>query len=146
VPLCNQDEFFMEPKEIKKDIALEKVFTIAEISEEVNKLQECKGFGINKLEVLPSMEDIHHDTTILHDFEDLFMRKESARDESYNFFKFILLTIPVLNIARVGRDIVRYLLFYLLPIRYGEIVRHIVCSKKRPIFEISADKSPDIGR
>jgi len=53
---------------------------------------------------------------------------------------------PVLNIGRVGRDIGRYLIFYLLPIRYEEIVRHIVCSKKRPIFEISADKSPDIGQ
>ena len=51
---------------------------------------------------------------------------------------------PVLNIGRVGRDIVRYLLFFLLSIRYGEIVRHIVCSKKRPIFEKSADKSPDM--
>ena len=50
---------------------------------------------------------------------------------------------PVLNIGRVGRDIVRYLLFCPLPTRYGEIVRHIVCSKKWPIFEISADKLPD---
>ena len=36
--------------------------------------------------------------------------------------------------------------FFLLPIWYEEIVRHIVCSKKRPIFEISTDKSLDIGR
>jgi len=57
-----------------------------------------------------------------------------------------LITIPVLNIGRVGRDIVRYLLFCLLPIRYGEIVRHIVCDKKQLIFEISADKLPDICR
>ena len=55
-------------------------------------------------------------------------------------------TDPVLNIGRYGRDIVRYLLFCLLPIRYEEIVRHIVCSKKRPIFEISAEKLLDIGR
>ena len=40
-----------------------------------------------------------------------------------------LITIPVLNIGRVGRDIVQYLLFCLLPIRYGEIVHHIVCVK-----------------
>ena len=53
---------------------------------------------------------------------------------------------PVLNIVRVGRDIDRYLLFCLLPIRYGKIVHHIVCSKKQPIFEISADKLPNIGR
>ena len=53
---------------------------------------------------------------------------------------------PVLNIGQVGRDIGRYLLFCLLPIRYWEIVRHIICIKKWPIFEISADKLPDIGR
>jgi len=40
------------------------------------------------------------------------------------------LSIPVLNIVRVGRDIIRYLLFCLLPIRYGKIVHHIVCNKK----------------
>ena len=60
--------------------------------------------------------------------------------------EFSNLSCLVLNIVRDGRDIVRYLLFCLLPIRYGKIVRHIVCSKKRPIFEISADKSPDIGQ
>jgi len=54
--------------------------------------------------------------------------------------------ISVLNNGRVIRDIGQYLLFCLLPIRYGEIIRHIVCSKKRPRFEISADKSPDIGQ
>ena len=52
---------------------------------------------------------------------------------------------PVLNIGRVGQDIIRYLLFCLLPIRYEEIVHHIVCSKKRPINEISADKSSKIS-
>jgi len=57
-----------------------------------------------------------------------------------------MIAVPVLNIGRVGRDIVQYLLFCLLPIRYRKIIRHIVCSKKRPIFEISPDKSPDIGR
>jgi len=39
------------------------------------------------------MKDNHHGTIILHDFEDPFMRKESARDESFNFFKFISSTI-----------------------------------------------------
>jgi len=53
---------------------------------------------------------------------------------------------PVLNIVRVSRDISRYLLFCLLLIPYEKIVRHIVCIKKRSIFEISADKSPDIRR
>ena len=53
----------------------------------------------------------------------------------------LLLTIAphVLNIGR-------YLLFCMLPIQYRKIVRHIVCSKKQPIFEISTDKSPDIER
>ena len=57
----------------------------------------------------------------------------------------VLATSPVLNIGRVGRNIVRYLFFYLLLIRYREIICHIICSKKRPIFEISANKSPDIS-
>jgi len=57
----------------------------------------------------------------------------------------LMATGPVLTIGRVGRDIVRYLLSRLLPIQYGKIVRLIVCSKKWPIFEISADKSPDIS-
>jgi len=59
------------------------------------------------------------------------------------FAKFVM--VLVLNISRFGWDIVLYLLFCLLPIRYGEIVSHIVCSKKWLIFEISADKSPDIS-
>ena len=81
-------------KEIKQDVALEEVSTTEEILEEVDKLQECKGGGINKLEVLPSMKDNHHhDTIILHEFEDSFKQKENARDERFNFFKFISLTI-----------------------------------------------------
>ena len=35
----------------------------------------------------------HHDTIILHEFEDSFIQKESARDERFNFFKFISPTI-----------------------------------------------------
>jgi len=50
------------------------------------------------------------------------------------FYIFQGIINPVLNIGRVGRDIVRFLLFCLLSVRYGEIVHHIVCSKKRPIF------------
>ena len=43
---------------------------------------------------LPPTRDIqHHDASILHDFEDPSMEKESARDESYVFFKFISPTI-----------------------------------------------------
>jgi len=58
MPICSQDEFFVEPKEIKQAVALEEVSTTAKIFEEVDKLKkECKGVGINKLEVLPSMED-----------------------------------------------------------------------------------------
>jgi len=46
------------------------------------------------LEILPPMRDIqHHGTSILHAFEDPFMRRESARDESFKFFKFVLPTI-----------------------------------------------------
>jgi len=53
--ICNQGEFFVEPKELKQGVALEEVFTTAEIPKEVDKLQEeCKGFEINKLEVLAS--------------------------------------------------------------------------------------------
>ena len=57
MPICSQDEFFVEPKEIKQAVGLEEVSTTAKIFEEVDKLKECKGVGINKLEVLPSMED-----------------------------------------------------------------------------------------
>ena len=68
----------MESKEIKQGVALKEVFTTAEISEEVDKLQEeCKGVGINQHEVLPSMKDNHHHgTIILHDFEDLSCGKK----------------------------------------------------------------------
>ena len=77
--MCNQDEFFMEPKEVEKDIALEEVSTTAEIFKEVDKSQECKG----ELEVLPSMEDNHqHGTIIFHDFEDSFLHNKSAPDHS----------------------------------------------------------------
>jgi len=35
--VCNQNEFFMEPKKIKQSLTLEEVSTIAEIPEEVEK-------------------------------------------------------------------------------------------------------------
>ena len=81
----------MAPKEVKQDIALEEVSTTVEILEEVDiSLEVCKRFGINKLEVLPSMKDNHHHGTInLYDFEDPFLRKESARDEGFNFFNYL---------------------------------------------------------
>ena len=47
-----------------------------------------------RLETLAPMEDIpHHGTSILHGFEGSFLLKESARDKSFNFFKFISPTI-----------------------------------------------------
>jgi len=49
--ICNQGEFFVEPKEIKQIVALEEISTTTEISEGVDKSQESKGVGINKLEV-----------------------------------------------------------------------------------------------
>ena len=45
-------------------------------------------------EGLPPIRDIqHHDASIHYDFEDHFMRKESSRDEIFELFKFISLTI-----------------------------------------------------
>ena len=37
MPICDQDEFFLETKEIKQDFALEEVSPTAEIFEEVEK-------------------------------------------------------------------------------------------------------------
>jgi len=52
VPVCSQGKFFVEPIKIKQGITLEEVSIIAEISEEVDKLQEeCKRSWVNKLEV-----------------------------------------------------------------------------------------------
>ena len=70
LPIRNQGEFFVEPKEIKQGVTVEEVLTTNEIPEEVDKSQEeRKGVGINKLEVLPFMEDNHHHGTII--FQDL---------------------------------------------------------------------------
>jgi len=44
----------------------------------------------------PPMRDIqHHDASILYGFEDFFMHKKSARDESFKFFNFISPTISM---------------------------------------------------
>ena len=61
------------------------------------------------------------------------------------FYKSIEVT--VLNIVRVARDIGRYLVFFAC-CRYdmGKSFAHIICSKKRPIFEIWVDKPPDMSR
>ena len=99
--VCNQGELFMEPKEVEQGIALEEGSPTTEISEEVDKsLDECKEVGHDKLfEVSPPVKDIlYHGTSILHGFDDSFMRKESARDESFNFFKFISLIISMCNV------------------------------------------------
>ena len=88
-------QILREAKGNKQGVALEEVSTAAEFFKEVDKShEECKGVGINKLEVLPSMEDNHHYGMIIrHDFENSFMWKESAREKRFNFFKFISLTI-----------------------------------------------------
>ena len=94
--VCNQVEFFIEPKEVEQGITLEEVSPTIKIPKKVDKsLDEGKEVKHDKLfEVSPFEEDIpHHGTSILHGFENPFMRKESARDESFNFFKFILPTI-----------------------------------------------------
>jgi len=62
----------MEPNKIKQGVALIEVSTTPEFPEEIDISQvACKGVGINKLAVLPFIEDNHHHgTIILHDFED----------------------------------------------------------------------------
>ena len=83
-------------KESRARYCFRRVSPTIEVPKEVDKsLDEYKRVGHDELlEVLPSMEDNHHhDTVILHDFEDLFMQKENSRDESFQFFKFISPTI-----------------------------------------------------
>ena len=82
----------MESKEVEQGIALDEVSPTAEIPKEVDKsLDDCKEVGHDELfEISSAVEGIpHHGTSILHSFEDLFMQKESARDENFNFFNFI---------------------------------------------------------
>ena len=96
MPICNQGEFLMEPKDIKQRIALEEVSPTSEISEEKDQsLKWCNRIAHDKLlEMLPPMKDNqYHGTFILHDFEDPFLRKKSVKDDSSKFFKFISPTI-----------------------------------------------------
>ena len=96
VLVCNQGEFFVEPKEIKQGVTLEEVSTTIEIPKKVDKsLDKCQEVGHDELfEKSPPVEDIpYHGAYILHGFEDPFVRKESDRDESFNFFMFISPTI-----------------------------------------------------
>jgi len=59
MPICNQGEFFMEPKEIKQSLVLEEVFPTAEVFEELDKsLKKYKRVGHDKLfEILPLLKD-----------------------------------------------------------------------------------------
>ena len=89
----------MESKETTQGFVLfdkGEVASSIEVSEKMNLiLKEFKEVVHEELpERLPTMRDIqHHGASILHDFENPFMRKESARDESFKFVKFILTII-----------------------------------------------------
>ena len=67
MPVCNQGEFFMEPKEVEHNIILEEVSTTDEIPEEVDtSREEWKGVGHDKvLEILPPMKDNPHHIRLL---------------------------------------------------------------------------------
>ena len=75
----------------------------------------------------------------------LFLPTVNTIWENRSAYRLQQKTTDIWNVSRFSWDIIWYLLFYLLSIRYGKIVRHIVSSKKQLIFEISADKSPDIS-
>jgi len=65
---------------------------------------------------------------LLDKWNRLIQENKSATNKFAKFDEYLnWCSTPVLDI---GRNIVRYLLFYLLSKRYEEIVRHIVCSKK----------------
>ena len=51
------------------------------------KMRVCVFTSFNGL--LRSEPPWHHNVSILHDFENPFIQKESARNESFKFFKFI---------------------------------------------------------
>ena len=75
---CAIKTFFMEPNKVEQGITLKEVSTTIKIPEEVDKSQECKGVMINKIEILPSMEDDHHyGMIILYNFEDPFLHKSA---------------------------------------------------------------------
>jgi len=96
MPIDNQSEFFMEPKEVAEGIILEEVSITVEISEKVDKsLEECNGVVQDwLLKIIPPIKDHqYHGAFILHDFEDSFLQEENTQDESLQFFKFISLTL-----------------------------------------------------
>jgi len=95
IPIWNQGEFFVKPRKIKQSIALEEVSPTTEISEKIEpSLEEFKEVHDKLTEGLPPMRDIQYQgTSIRHDFEDPFLRKENTRDESFQLFKFISPTI-----------------------------------------------------
>jgi len=91
----------VDSKEIKQgfDLLVKEELTLpAEIHEKVGpSLEDFDEVEHDKLlKILPPIKDNqHHGTSILHGFEDPFMQMESARDENFNFFKFISLTISM---------------------------------------------------
>ena len=99
--ICNRGEFLVQPKETKQNFILvvkEKITPPTEIPEEKRPLLE---------EFKPPW---HHNASIRHDFEDPFLQKENARDESFQFFKIIH-----------------------LPLARGHDVFHTVCQILSPI-------------
>ena len=80
MPICNQGEFFVEPKERKQGIALERVSPTAEILEKIEpSLEEFKEVHHELMKRLPSMRGIkHHGTSIRHDFKDPFLQEKNA--------------------------------------------------------------------
>ena len=94
--ICHQGEFFVEPNKIKQSITLEEVSPTTEILEKIElALEEFKEVVHDELtEELSPMRDIQYQgTSICHDFEDPFVQKKNAWDESFQFFEFISPTI-----------------------------------------------------
>ena len=87
ISICNRGESSVDSKETKQGLTLlvkEEVTPHAEIHEKMKPLlREFKEIVHDKLlEELLSMRDIqHHGTSILHSFEDPFMRKEFSKDD-----------------------------------------------------------------
>ena len=72
--ICNRGEFFVESKETKQSFTLviKEVVSSPEIFEEM------------KLEHVGEPKPLwQHSTSIHHDFEDPFLQKEDAQDESF---------------------------------------------------------------
>ena len=80
--LLNFSHYWMNPNESK--VVKEEIISSTEISKEM------------KLEYVGEHKPLwQHSASILHDFEDPFMQKKSARDASFQFFKFISPTIGI---------------------------------------------------